>query len=978
MTDRLEFSITVDQNQFLPAGGTQVHAVVTVAASAAGPATGTAAGSVPKAVEIIIVDTSGSMSYDGKMPAARRAAAAAVDTLRDGVLFAVISGADRPEMVYPRTSELAEVGERSRHAAKQAIGRLVASGGTAIGSWLRLAGELVAGQQNAIRHAILLTDGENEHETEDELAAALRACAGAFVCDCRGVGTNWVVAELRKVASALLGSVDIVADPRDLAADFRSMIEASMGKSVGDVVLRVWTPQNARIGFVKQVLPSLEDLSGKRTEAGPQTGDYPIGAWGAESRDYHLFVEVPAQAMGRRLRAAWVKLVRPGRDGAADEVLASANVLAEWTDDETRSTPINNRVAHYTGQEELAAAVQEGLQAHKDGDHDTATARLGRAVALSHQSGNDAIAELLGRVVDVLDPVTGSVRLKRHVDRADEMSLDTRSTKTTRTRAPAGPASAGGGPAAPAPAGPPGAYPFELPGGYGAPPSQDGGLPWEYDEAAVPPATRSPADSFPVERQRRWLTAEGPSRASVGDRVNLLVRIVTDASAGTYSESVELRRFQVPAEGATVTILVQLSGGLVALDALEQQLVVPGRGNSDPLRFPFQVTQPGLQLIHVLAWVGGTFVGELAVEMSAESSAPPAPRVRREALLDQLRAVPGEVTLQVRLSPEGRYMFQLLSEQTIYDPITESLAGDPGGAVERTIAALQAQAEGRERQAARGLWLREAGVNLWEQMVPQVIKDQFWELHDDIKVFSIATDQDIIPWELLYPLTHTNDAGFLVEQFPVVRRVYGQRRAPIISLDPAVFVIPAGSPREAYHEIEEINRNLRDVLETGNGELLTGIEQLMTWVNSGRAGLLHFACHNSFNIGGAGSSIAMPDGGFSPMMLSSATATRALSSRSPLVFVNACRSAGAIYEYTRLTSWASQFMRAGAGAFLGTLWAVPSAPARHFAEAFYDACLYQQQRLGEAVHTARIAIRDTADPTWLAYTVYGDPAATIG
>jgi hypothetical protein len=754
-----------------------------------------------------------------------------------------------------------------------------------------------------------------------------------------------------------------VGAPSAAAAD---SVTRAMGNTVSDVVLRVWTPQGARIGFVKQVLPSLEDLSGKRSEAGPQTGDYPIGAWGEDRRDYHLFVQVPASAIGQRMRAAWVKLVLPGRDGAADEVLAGANVLAEWTDDEASSTQINDRVAHYSGQEELATAIQEGLRARQEGDHHTATARLGRAVALSHESGNVAIAELLGKVVDVLDPVTGSVRLKHRVSEADEMSLDTQSTKTVQKRAPAESTPA-------APAGDPWPMPeLDPPGWYHPLPGPSGGY-----EA---PAQGSSPAAFPVERQgqRRWLTAECPSRASVGDRVNLLVRIVTDASAGTFSESVQLRQFQVPAEGARVTILVQLSAGLVALDALEQQLAVPGRGNSDPLRFPLQVSQPGLQLIRVLAWVGGTFVGELAVEMSAENSAPPAPLVRREALLDQLRAVPGEVTLQVRLSPEGRYMFQLLSEQTIYDPITESLAGDPTGTVERTIAALQAQAAGRDRRAARGLWLREAGVNLWEQMVPQVIKEQFWELHDEIKAFSIATDQDIVPWELLYPLTQTDDAGFLVEQFPVVRRVYGQRRASSISLDPAVFVIPDGSPREAYHEIEEINRNLRGALETGDGALLTGIEQLMTWVNSGRAGLLHFACHNSFTIGGAGSSIAMPDGGFSPMMLSSATATRALSYRSPLVFVNACRSAGAIYEYTRLTSWASQFMRAGAGAFLGTLWAVPSEPARHFAEAFYDACLGRRQRLGEAVHTARIAIRDTADPTWLAYTVYGDPAATVG
>ncbi len=34
--------------------------------------------------------------------------------------------------------------------------------------------------------------------------------------------------------------------------------------------------------------------------------------------------------------------------------------------------------------------------------------------------------------MEVTDPVTGTVRLKRAVDDADEMALDTRSTKTAR------------------------------------------------------------------------------------------------------------------------------------------------------------------------------------------------------------------------------------------------------------------------------------------------------------------------------------------------------------------------------------------------------------------------------------------------------------------------------------------------------------------------------------------------------------------
>ena len=74
----------------------------------------------------------------------------------------------------------------------------------------------------------------------------------------------------------------------------------------------------------------------------------------------------------------------------------------------TRPCPrINGSVAHYTGQAELAQAIQDGLEARKRGDEDTATAKLGRAVALAEQSGNEGTAKLLAKVVDVVDAAPG-------------------------------------------------------------------------------------------------------------------------------------------------------------------------------------------------------------------------------------------------------------------------------------------------------------------------------------------------------------------------------------------------------------------------------------------------------------------------------------------------------------------------------------------------------------------------------------------
>jgi hypothetical protein len=425
-----EFTVEIFQNEYLPAGSREVSAIVTVTSS--GPPAGTP-GPGSEAAEIIIIDRSGSMSTPmTKMIEARHATAAAVNAIRDGVAFAVVAGAQRAEPVYPADGSLARASERTRQAAIQAINALHPSGGTAIGQWLRLANQIFGSRPAALRHAILLTDGKNQHESAEQLDEAIRLCTGVFSCDCRGVGTDWEVRELRTISTALLGTVDIVPEPAGLAADFAAMMASSMSKGVPDIALRVWTPQHATVRFVKQVAPTVDDSTGRRVTAGQQAGDYPTGAWGAESRDYHICVDVEPAAVGQEMLAARVSVVAGTASGP--QVLGQGLVKAIWTDDEALSTRLNAQVAHYTGQAELAEVIQQGLEARKAGDADTATAKLGRAVALAHESGNDATAKLLAKVVDVVDPATGTVRLKARVDDADEMALDTRSTKTVRVK----------------------------------------------------------------------------------------------------------------------------------------------------------------------------------------------------------------------------------------------------------------------------------------------------------------------------------------------------------------------------------------------------------------------------------------------------------------------------------------------------------------------------------------------------------------
>jgi cold shock CspA family protein len=500
----------------------------------------------------------------------------------------------------------------------------------------------------------------------------------------------------------------------------------------------------------------------------------------------------------------------------------------------------------------------------------------------------------------------------------------------------------------------------------------------EFTVSPVPsgPRIRNPAGGkgpdVPGPEPDRYLVGELPSRVRDGAEFSLIVSITIEAPEPGLA-AVPLPKLSAGRQGIQVTLVVRPDAGLVALGELQQTVIVLQHGDCPPVRFPFRARAVGLSRLRVSAWLGGTFLAELRLEISVEAEQPMADSQRRSAPIGGLRADPGEVTLQVH-SDGARYSFQLLSQRYLFGPVlAESLTEEPGQAVERTVAMLRKMAGDVSgyAPALAARWVRETGTGLWQDLVPRLIQDQFWQLRDSITSFTIACEDDTVPWELLYPLSPTDDAGFLVEQFPVLRRVYDQCRSDRILLGDARYVVPPGSPEKAQDEVATIRR----ILGQANGSTIGDLADLLTLLDAGSTGLLHFACHNTFSLEGGGSSIKMVGGAFVPQLLNSAVGRRRLADRSPLIFVNACRSAGVSAEYTQMMGWASQFMAAGAGAFIGTLWPVRSSQASLFAEAFY-AALMAGADLGQASLTARQVAKDDGDPTWLAYTTYGDPTAT--
>lgn len=418
----MDFTAESFFNPHLSVGTKRIDAVLTITAT--GDAT--AASNGRKAV-VFVLDVSGSMQGD-KLVAAKHAVRCCIDLLAPDTLFSVITFTNNAKEVVPLTMATANAKEH----AHQAVQKLEAGGGTAMSNALRLVRKQLLPMTNLFAYALFLTDGDNSADDEGPLKHAVEDCKGMFQCDCRGIGTDWKPRDLRLISGALLGNADAVANPDHLQEDFRNSLTRALSRGIGDVRLRLWSPKTARIVAIKQMSPEIADLRPLAKPFDEKTLEVPLGAWGAESRDYHVTIEVDGGTEGDEMLACRPSVVYS--DNGAEKKATGQPVVATWTADEGLTTRLNPQVAHYTGQTELADSIREGLEAKERGDIDQATKLLGKAAKIAISTGNDDVTQRLKKVVDVIDEDQGTVRLKSNAGKAEILELDMGGTRTVRRR----------------------------------------------------------------------------------------------------------------------------------------------------------------------------------------------------------------------------------------------------------------------------------------------------------------------------------------------------------------------------------------------------------------------------------------------------------------------------------------------------------------------------------------------------------------
>ncbi|WP_353940730.1 VWA domain-containing protein [Streptomyces sp. HUAS MG91] len=427
----LDFSMELHAPGDLNRDTERADALITVLARPPDRAGG-GVGSTPPAAEILIMDRSLSMSGPGRLDEAKRAVCAAIDTLRDGTLFAVVAGDHEATVVHPPDGRRPlPADEARRREAKAAVHTVRAQGGTRIGSWLECARRLFeTAAVDGVRHAVLYTDGKDEHETREQLDAVLDSCADRFVCDVRGLGGDWEYRELHRVAQALHGSSRAVIDIADLTADFRALMDEARRVVVPRVYLGLRFSELFTLDRVRQTAPVEADLTGLR-QPYEEGIHIPLGAWSPGLRQYQLTLRLdPGRVpFDTDLRAAWITL-HAEQGGAPGRVELLPTVPMNVR---RRSVPAGPATAspELTRVERIRAlgtAMRACTDAYASGDFGRADQELRAALDLAGELGQTRKAAELRAVAE--RGADGRMILRRTVTRAQMQRLALDSTRT--------------------------------------------------------------------------------------------------------------------------------------------------------------------------------------------------------------------------------------------------------------------------------------------------------------------------------------------------------------------------------------------------------------------------------------------------------------------------------------------------------------------------------------------------------------------
>ena len=187
--------------------------------------------------------------------------------------------------------------------------------------------------------------------------------------------------------------------------------------------------------------------------------------------------------------------------------------------------------------------------------------------------------------------------------------------------------------------------------------------------------------------EQRYLQGRFPERVRLGEVVSLLVRLGLSANDALSSR---LKPFSVSSQGTDITLALLESPGFRPRSQRAAIQVFPGR-DSDWTLFDLEAVTEGVHTLRVLAFAGGTALGELTVQATVDSGVATSAMSEHTAPAGGEPRDPGEVSLLIPYDRDRAvYRYQLIdwSGDVPEEATSEPAPADalPGGGVPRAAA----------------------------------------------------------------------------------------------------------------------------------------------------------------------------------------------------------------------------------------------------------------------------------------------------
>ncbi|MBE9594493.1 MAG: CHAT domain-containing protein [Proteobacteria bacterium] len=478
-----------------------------------------------------------------------------------------------------------------------------------------------------------------------------------------------------------------------------------------------------------------------------------------------------------------------------------------------------------------------------------------------------------------------------------------------------------------------------------------------------------------------------PSCIKLRQRYSLVVRLLAEKLEK------EMLMFGYPGGIAEIEITVTVDAHGFEIENAEQKMRVPLLTNSDPVVFYLAPKIVGPKTIRLKFYQNESYNGEILVdttviESEVDDETYAQAKIRGEVGVKKEYTENQREDLRIEVEKEDNYFEYKVTIPQLDDMFLKKFRCPEQlndlksfmDRIERELSGISATSYDDEIKCKTAMSKIESiGMDLYKRLFPEELKRILWENKDEIKSIFIVSNEEWIPWEIIKPYEST-ESGTTKEDFWCIKYIIGRwlsNRSPEESIRIKCGSVIAYDKKGKLKRVNDEKKTIEKIIKNRGVKLISReprYADILDILSDKEINLFHFACETVYDKNSSDDSyLSLADGALKARDVGVCN----LKKGKPIVFVNACESSITGCAVTGIGGFSKAFIDSGSSAFIGTMWKVPDEYALKFSEYFYKNLFEKNLSIGEALQKTRVDLKDSPNPMWLAYSLYGFPLAKI-